>query len=88
MVPFNNNLFAVICFQITTTTAIIKVIELESDGDTNYNWYTPNGPQRIGRVGNLGTNQDHPNYSIVEISQDSEKYPVGLRKLAVTRTAK
>ena len=46
-------------------------MEHKSDGDTNYNWYTRNGPQRLGkgtgREGNQKTNQDHPNYCITKI---------------------
>ena len=32
------------------------------------------------------TNRDHPNYSIVEISQNTEKSPSDLRRLLVTQT--
>ena len=35
------------------------------DGDTIYNWYTRNNPQRIGKgtggFGNMRTRADHPN---------------------------
>ena len=40
--------------------------------------------KRVGRVGNQRISQDHPNYSIVEICQDTEKSPGDLRRLAVT----
>ena len=65
-------------------------MEPESDGDTNCNccsWYSP---QRIGTeaggLGNKKTSQDYPNYSIVQISQNTEKSPGDLRRLAVTQT--
>ena len=38
-----------------------------------------------GRLGNKRTSGDHPNYSIVEIGQNTEKRPGDLRKLAVTQ---
>ena len=38
------------------------------------------------RVENQTTNQGHPNYSISEIGQDTEKSHGDLRKLAVTQT--
>ena len=34
-----------------------------------------------GGLGNNGTSEDCPNYSIIEIGQDSEKSPGDLRKL-------
>ena len=37
------------------------------------------------RVGNRRTNRDHPNFSLVEIGQNTEKSPGNLRKLAVTQ---
>ena len=37
-----------------------------------------------GRVGNQ-TSQDHPNYSIVEVGQNTEKSPGDLKKLAITQ---
>ena len=42
--------------------------------------------KRAGRIGNQRTSQDHPNYCIIEISQNTEKSPGGLRTLAVTQT--
>ena len=55
------------------------MMESESDGDTNCNCYALNGPQRfgkgIGRDRNRKTSRDHPNYSIVEIGQNTEKSP-------------
>ena len=67
-----------------------KTLEHESDGDTNCNWCTWNDCQRLGkgagRVGNRMTSRNHPNYSIVKISQDIDKIPGDLRPLAVTQT--
>ena len=40
---------------------------------------------RTGGLGNNGTGGDCPNYSIAEISQDTEKSPGDLRILAVTQ---
>ena len=66
-----------------------KVMEHESDGDTNCKWNTWNDPQRIvqgiGRVENRWTNRDHQNYSITKIGQNTEKSPGDLRRLAVTQ---
>ena len=46
--------------------------------------------QRIGtrtdRLGNKRTRRDHPNYSVGEIGQNTEKSPGDLRKLALTQT--
>ena len=65
-------------------------MEHESNGDTNYNWCTWNGPQRLSkgieRDGNLRMCQDNPNYSITKIMQNIEKSPGDLRRLAVDLT--
>ena len=37
-------------------------------------------------LGNKKLSGDHPNYSIVEIDQNTEKSPGDLRKLAATQT--
>ena len=37
------------------------------------------------RIGNNGTGRDCPNYSIVEIGQNTEKSPEDLRRLAVSQ---
>ena len=64
-------------------------MEHESDGDTNCNWHTRYCHQRIdtrtGGLGNKRTSEDQPNYSIVEIGQNTEKSPGDLRRLAVTQ---
>ena len=65
-------------------------MEHKSDDDTSYNWCTQNGPQRLGkgtvRVGDQRKNGNHPNYSIIKISQNTEKNSGDLRRLAVTQT--
>ena len=47
------------------------------------------GPQRLregtGRVGNRGTNQNQPDYSVVVIVKNTEEHPVDRRRLAVAR---
>ena len=49
-----------------------------------------NGLNMIGtgaeEIGNKKTNGDHPNYSIVDISQTIKRSPGDLRRLAVTQT--
>ena len=60
-------------------------MEHKSDDYTNCNWFSWYSYQRIGtRTGELGnerTSRDHPNYSIVEIGQNTEKSPEDLRRL-------
>ena len=41
--------------------------------------------ESAGRFINERTSGDHPNYSIVEIGQNTEKSPGDLRRLAVTQ---
>ena len=64
-------------------------MEHESDGDTNSNWRARSDPQRLckraGTVGNPRTNREHPNYSIIEIGQNTEKRREVLRRLVVTQ---
>ena len=64
-------------------------MEHESDGDTNCNRCTRYNYQRIdtgtGGLENKRTNGHHPNYSIVEIGQNTKENPGNLRKLAVTQ---
>ena len=63
----------------------------ESDGDIKCNWNTWYSHQRFGTgtggLGNERTGEDHSNYNIVEISQNTEKSPGDLRRLAVTQTS-
>ena len=40
-----------------------------------------------GRLGNKRMSEDHPNYYIIENSQNTEKNPEDLRRLAVTQTS-
>ena len=65
-------------------------MEHESDDYTNLNWCSWYNHQRIGsRIGRLGNNRtggDCPNYSIVEIGQNTEKSPGDLRRLVVAQT--
>ena len=67
-----------------------KVIEHESDGDTNCNWYTRNDSYRLGkeaeRFRTQKTSGDHPNYHIIKIGRNTEKSPRKLRGPAVTQT--
>ena len=67
-----------------------KALEREGDGDTDCSLCTRNYPQRIdkmtGRLGNKKTSEYHPDYSIIKISQNIEKSPGDLRRLAVTQT--
>ena len=66
-------------------------MENESDGDTKCNWHASYSYQKICKgtrgLGNKRTSGDHPNYSIVEIGQNSEKCPGNYRILAVTQTS-
>ena len=67
-----------------------KTVDHESDGDTNCNWDTRYSHQRFGTktggLGNKRTSEDHPNYSIIEIGQNTEKSLGDLRRLTVTQT--
>ena len=62
----------------------------ESDGDTNYNWYSWCKHQRIGieteTLGNKRKSRDHHDYSFIKIDQNTEKSPGNLRTFAVTKT--
>ena len=52
-------------------------MEHESDGDTNCTWCAWYNLQRIdkgtGRLRNKRKSSDHPDYSIIKISQNTEK---------------
>ena len=64
-------------------------MEHKSDGDTICNCRARYSHQKIDNgTGGLGnkTSGDHPNYSIVEIGQNTKKSPADLRRLAVTQT--
>ena len=65
-------------------------MEHESDGDTSCtNWRARYSHQNIstgtGGPMNERTSRDYPNYSIVEISQNTEKSPGDLCKLESLR---
>ena len=61
-------------------------MEHESQGHCKCCWRSRNGHQQpgegIGRIGNQLENRNHPDFSIAEISQNTEKSPGDLRKLA------
>ena len=65
-------------------------MEHESDNYTNRDWCFWDSNQRItkgtGGFGSWWTSGDHPNYSIIEIGQNTEKSPGDLRRLTVTQT--
>ena len=56
-----------------------KTMKHESDGDTNSSWSARYSYQMIhkgtGGLGNKWTSGNYPNYSIVEIGQNTEKSP-------------
>ena len=59
-------------------------MENKSYGNTNYNWFTLNTAQRIGkrtgRLGNQSTNGDHLDEIFITISKNTEKSHGDLRK--------
>ena len=65
-----------------------QTMQHEGDDNSNYNLCAGYSHQRIGTVtwglGNGGTSGDHPNKSIVEIDQNTEKSPGDLRGFAVS----
>ena len=62
-------------------------MEHESDGDTNCIRYSHLSiGTETGGLGNKRNSGDHPNNSIVEISQNTKKSPKDLRRLTVTQT--
>ena len=66
-----------------------KTVENESDDDIDCNWCSWYIHQRIGKrtekFSNKRTSGDHPNYSIIEIGQNTEKSPRDFGRLAVTK---
>ena len=66
-----------------------KTVEHASEDDTNCNWCSSYNHPRIGiatrGIGNMWASRDHPNYSIIEISQNTKKNFGDLKKL-VTQT--
>ena len=63
-----------------------KAMEHQNDGDTNCNRCTWKDPKKLGKVEKQRTKRDYPNYSIVKISQNTEKSPGDLRRAAASRT--
>ena len=65
-------------------------MEHEGDNYTNHDWCIWYSHWRIikgtGELGDRRTNGDHPNNNIIENSQNTEKSPGYLRRLAVTQT--
>ena len=72
------------------TKELKKTIEHESDDYTSCGWCSLYSHQEIG-IGTKGLRDkrmsgDHPNYSVVEIVQNTEKSPGDLRRLGVTQS--
>ena len=67
-----------------------KTMKHENDDDTNCNWCTQYGHQRISTwtrgFGNKRTSGNYLKYSIIKFGQNTEKSPGDLRRLAVTQT--
>ena len=65
-------------------------MEHEGDDYTDRDWWIRNSNKRvIKEIGGRGTwwmSGDHPNYSITENCQNTEKSPGDLRRLAVSQT--
>ena len=65
-------------------------MEHESFGDIHYNWRVRYRHQGIGKgtggLENKRTSRDLPNYSIVEIGQNTEMSLGNLRRFIVTQT--
>ena len=61
-------------------------MEHEGDDDSNCRWYIWNDPKWIGQgsvsLRNQRISRDHPEYSIIKISQNTEKSPEDLSGLA------
>ena len=78
--------------KISTSTLLEnwKAVEHEGDDCTNCNWRFWHINLRIikgtGGHGSWWTRGDHPNDSIIENGQNTEKSPGHLRRLAVTKT--
>ena len=69
---------------------MIETGEHESDVYSNCNWFSWYSLQRInketGGVENKRTRGDHPNFYMIEISQNTEKSPEDLMRLGITQT--
>ena len=67
----------------------MKAEEHEGYSETNFSWHSCNSHQRLEkgskRIGNHRKNQDHSEYSIVEINQNIQKSPGDMRRFIVTQ---
>ena len=67
-----------------------KAVEYEGESKSNCSLCTLNDPQGLGEgiagTGNQWENWDYPDYSIAEISENTEKSARYLKKLVVTQT--
>ncbi len=65
-------------------------MEHEGVNHTNRDWCFWYSDQEIirgtGRLRGWTTSGDHPNYSVIENGQNTEKSPGDLRRLAITQT--
>ena len=68
-----------------------KLWNMKVTVDTNCNWFARYSHQRIGTgtggLKNKRTSEDPPNYSIIEIDQNTDKSSGDLRRFAVTQTS-
>ena len=70
-------------------TENLQKLGYEDDSVTDCSWCTWNGLQRFGKIvgiGKQGMNRSHLDHKIVEMDENTEKCPGGLRKLIVTQT--
>ena len=63
-----------------------KSVKIDGDGDNNWSWCNWKGLQGFGTIRNQRKNRDWPDYSIVEIGQNSVKRPGHLRRLTAAST--
>ena len=62
--------------------SVKKAVEHECDGDTNCNWCTWNGTQKLWKVaGKLEIRRRIETISIIEIGLNTEKSPGDLKRL-------
>ena len=65
---------------------LIKAVEHEGDGDTNYSWYPWNSPQKLGKE--TGGTEIRGKIKTIQtaalLSQNIQKSPVELMRLVVT----
>ena len=62
----------------------------DNDNYTTRDWYFCYSHQRIiketGGLGSSRASEDHPNFNIIEIGQNTKRSPGDLKRLAVTQT--